>query len=136
MVLIEWSEDFSVGVPELDKDHQELIDDINDLYEQLGSGRDELTVMDFLDAVYAAAREHFVREEAIMLEHIHPGYEDHKAEHGRFLERMGELMDGYQDDVQNDDGGMSLWLSHWFVNHFQVHDARLHTLADKNTQQP
>ncbi len=136
MALIEWSEDFAVGIPEVDKDHQELIEDINGLYEQLGSGRDELTVMDFLTAVYAEAREHFIREEELMLEQDYQDYEDHKAEHERFLERMGELMGESQDDVPTEDGGISLWLSHWLVNHFQVHDVRLHNLPDKNTKEP
>jgi hemerythrin len=135
MALIEWNEDFAVSNPELDKNHRELIEDINDLYKQLGSDRHELTVIDFLGAVYAEARAHFIREEEIMLEHDYPAYEDHKAEHERFLERMGELVDEYQDDMQIEDGGMSLWLSHWFVNHFQVHDARLRDLPDKSTQE-
>lgn len=135
MVLIDWNEDFAVGIPEVDNDHQELIQDINDLYEQLGSDLHELTVMDFLGAVYAEAREHFIREEDLMLEHDYPGYEDHKAEHEQFLERMGELMDEYQDDVHNEEGGMSLWLSHWFVNHFQGHDAYLHALPDRNSKE-
>ncbi len=135
MVLIEWDDDFAVGSPALDKDHRDLIADINGLYEQLGSGEHDLTVIDFIDAVHDHAREHFVREEAVMLENDYPEYEDHKAEHERFLERLSELQDEYQDEEGNEDGGMSLWLSHWLINHFRVYDARLQPASEENKQE-
>lgn len=131
MILIEWNEVFAVAVPEVDRDHQELIEDINDLYEQLGSDDNELTITEFLGAVYAKAHAHFVREEQMMLENDYSGYVDHKAEHEQFLETVGERVDEYQDDVRTEDAEMALWASHWFVKHFQIHDALLHKLGDQ-----
>ena len=45
MAFFEWDDSFSVGVAELNRQHQRLIDLINELYEamQQGQGRNTLT---------------------------------------------------------------------------------------------
>ena len=39
MALFEWSKDYDLGVPEIDEQHHELINIINDLYESIKMGR-------------------------------------------------------------------------------------------------
>ena len=38
MSLIEWKDEFSVGVAEVDLEHRDLIDLINDLHSLMGEG--------------------------------------------------------------------------------------------------
>jgi hemerythrin len=85
MPVLQWSESLSVGVAEIDKQHQELIARINGLLAamQRGQGRDELSpVLQFLESYVVA---HFTAEEKLMRQHGYPGYAEQKALHDAFI---------------------------------------------------
>jgi hemerythrin-like metal-binding protein len=131
MALIEWNDEFALGIPDHELDHRELIDLINGLYEQLHSGMFGVTVVEFLEGVYAGTQEHFVREEQTMIDDAYPDYEAHKADHERFLSKIDKLIREYQDGVLTEEAAMVLWFTHWFQHHLQNHDARLAVLLDR-----
>ena len=126
MPLIEWKKEYAVGVPAVDTDHRELIDLINDLYEQLQSGRYSVNMNDFLGEVYDSMARHFAREEEVMNMNEYPQYEEHKADHERVLEDINNIMYDYQDGLLKDDAIMAEMLEGWFSNHFANHDLLLH----------
>lgn len=115
-----------MGVPDVDKDHRELIDLVNDLYEQLQSGRYNVNMNDFLGEIYATMARHFAREEEIMNMHEYPQFEEHKADHEQVLEDINNIMYDYQDGLLKDDAIMAQMLEGWFSGHFSTHDAKLH----------
>ncbi len=53
MTLIEWRKEFETGVAEVDYEHQELVDLINELHAQLGTDASRETVSNFLGEVFA-----------------------------------------------------------------------------------
>ncbi len=128
MALIEWDNEFAVGIPDVDIEHRALVELINGLHAQLESGSYGVNMVDFLGEVYAGMREHFTNEESIMRELDYSDYQEHKQDHERFLGRICKLMDEYQDGALTADAVMGPWLTHWFIDHFRVHDARLHTM--------
>ncbi len=126
MPLIEWKDEFSVGVPSVDHEHRELIELINATYEHLSQEGSEETVVDFLGEIYVKISAHFALEEKLMRDYQYDQYEDHKAEHERLLEEIRDLMDDYEDNACFNDASFAEQLQQWFSVHFKTKDARLH----------
>ena len=69
MALIEWKDAYNTGVAEVDHEHQELIQLINDLHAEVEGGGDKAAVGDFLGEVFAKIAAHFALEETVMRKH-------------------------------------------------------------------
>ncbi len=134
MTLIEWKEQYSLGVPAIDYEHRELIDLINELYASVAgpatntttAADSDVTVADFLGELYARVGAHFALEEKIMRDNDYDEYLDHKTDHERLLDDIRYLMDDYEDGDHVDVEGFGKRLDEWFSEHFRTRDARLH----------
>ena len=123
MVLVEWKQEFAVGVPDVDYEHHELIALISGLAETLERSEG---VEEFLGEMYAKISAHFALEEGIMRERRYDQYDDHKADHERLLDEIRDIMDEYGDKQRFDKQVLAERLSAWFGVHFRTKDARLH----------
>ena len=127
MSLIEWKEQYSLGVPAVDHEHRELIDLINELYANVKGPGTDATVMDFLGELYARIAAHFALEEKIMRDSGYDEYLEHKSDHERLLDDVRNLMDDYEDGVYVNVEEFGKRLDAWFSEHFRTRDARLHS---------
>jgi len=127
MTLIEWKEQYSLGVPAVDHEHRELIDLINELYASVKGPDTDTTVMDFLGELYARIAAHFALEEKIMRDSGYDEYQEHKSDHERLLDDVRDLMDDYEDGVYVDVEEFGKRLDEWFSEHFRTRDSRLHS---------
>ncbi len=127
MALIEWREEFKVGDPSVDHEHQGMIELLNELHASLEGEVDKEAVSRFLGEVHARIGAHFALEEQIMRERGYDQYEDHKADHERLLDDIRDIMDRHESgafvDYQEE---LSSHLQEWFTAHFKTKDARLH----------
>ena len=129
MVLLEWKKEFETGVEDVDHEHRELVDLINELHGSLEAHSDHETVSDFLGEVFARISAHFALEETVMRKHQYDEYEAHKAEHEALLDDIRDIMDAHEEGRYADySGALSTVVRDWFVNHFKTKDARLHRL--------
>jgi hemerythrin len=125
-MLLEWREEYKIGVASVDYEHQQLIALINDAYEQARVGGANLDVVNFLGEIYARISAHFALEERIMRAHDYDNYTAHKADHERLLDEIRDIMDDYEDSRRFDQAVLGERLHVWFTEHFKTHDARLH----------
>ena len=129
MALIEWRNEFEVGVPSVDHEHQGMIELLNDLHDSLGRKADKQAVSRFLGEVHARIAAHFALEEQIMRERRYDEYEDHKADHERLLDDIRDIMDRHEAGAYLDyEAELSVHLQEWFTAHFKTRDARLHKM--------
>lgn len=128
MALIEWKSEFSLGIPRVDAEHQELIDLINRFHKNVHLGEHDGTMIDFLDGLYTSAARHFAHEELMMQARRYTAYEEHRADHRRLLDEVTAIKSEYQDGTLNDTEVMTKRLYDWFCIHFKTHDAPLHRL--------
>ena len=126
MALIEWRNEFSVGIPSVDHEHRELIAMINELHASMAKPGADVTVMDFLGEIYAKIAAHFALEEKLMRERGYDQYQSHKQDHERLLDEIRDIMDAYEDDASFDDEMLTARLAPWFTEHFKTHDAQFH----------
>jgi len=126
MSLLEWRDSFSVGVPAVDHEHQELIESINRLNDIAVAGGEVERVVAVLGGIYAQISAHFALEERVMREAHYDGLAEHKAEHEALLDSLLDIMDSIQDENSYDEQVLGRELDAWFSVHFQTQDARLH----------
>jgi hemerythrin-like metal-binding protein len=129
MSLIEWRKEFETGIADVDHEHRELVDLINELHETLRVDADRDTISNFLGEVFARISAHFALEETVMRKHRYDEYEAHKAEHEKLLDEIRDIMDAHEESDSADyQSTLSTTIRDWFVNHFKNKDARLHRL--------
>lgn len=126
MALIEWKDSYSVGIADVDYEHREMIDLINNLHERLSNKSDELDARAFLGKIFQAISSHFALEERFMRENRYDQLTQHKAAHERLLDEIREIMDDYESAPEDSSDELSRRLDRWFTEHFKTHDARLH----------
>ena len=95
--LLAWRSEYSLGTPDVDHEHRELFDLINELRASLYEPGAETTVPDFLGELFSKISSHFALEEKLMRDGEYAGFPAHKADHERLLDEIRDLMDDYED---------------------------------------
>jgi hemerythrin len=130
MSLITWKPEFAVGVESVDFEHEQMINLINEIYDEMKMRRDADSLEQFLGDVHFAISAHFALEERHMRDAAYPEYEMHKEDHEELLDQLRELMDQLVADPEKGFDLLQDKLSDWFGNHFATFDARLHGQLD------
>lgn len=128
---MEWSQDLSVGIDEIDEQHKELFRRINRLVESVRQSRCRETIPEVIRFLEEYVITHFANEEEYMKEFDYPGYEAHKAQHKEFLKSISGLKGGLEK-IRNQ-GGSSYELSvttnqvvvEWILDHIIKVDRKL-----------
>lgn len=122
---IEWKDEFSLGIPDIDYEHRNLIELINESLVHASENPDE-SINLYLGEIYTAIASHFALEEKFMQEHKYDQYLDHKHDHDRLLDEIRDIMDAYEATHSFDEDEFGMQLTLWFTEHFSTKDARLH----------
>ncbi len=126
MAQIEWKQEYSIGNPAIDQEHESLIAQINQIYEQLSQPSDASNIEAMLADLQDDISTHFALEELLMQEAGFPEYEAHKLDHERLLDQIHDLMFQFAEDAESGREMLVNRLSDWFSHHFRGFDARLH----------
>lgn len=126
MTLLEWRDDFSIGIEEVDHEHRELIGLINALHAELGGESVGERVEGFFGEILAGMSAHFALEEKVMRARHYDALTGHKADHESLLDELRDLMDEHASGVVLDEEAFAARLAEWFSAHFRTQDARLH----------
>lgn len=123
MSFIDWTNQDSVKVDTIDKQHQDLADLFNSLYEH-ASGLDEKNILSDFDKIIEHLELHFTTEENLMKQHHYPGYISHKLEHDRFYNQVLRTA----DRIKRHDMSFGLEdmksMKRWFFNHLDINDKK------------
>ena len=128
MAQIEWRQEFSTGITAVDQEHEQLISEINQLYDQLGLPLDTDTIEAMLEDLEADISAHFALEELLMQEAEFAEYEDHKRDHEHLLDQIHDMKLHFREDPEAGRKLLTNGLSDWFGHHFRGFDARLHDM--------
>jgi len=124
MALLQWNDQYSVGIAAVDHEHRELIDLINKLHDELSSHAGKDAIEAFLGDLLKAISAHFALEERFMREHKYDAFVQHKDDHERLLDEIRDIMDDFANNQEI--AKLATRLQSWFARHFETHDARLH----------
>ena len=123
MEAVQWSEKFSVGVRELDEQHQHLIKLLNLLISTQGTAntRSE-TISDTLMAMTRYAQAHFQAEEKLMEDYGFPGLEEQKIQHRDFRKKTVAFSTATYYGIDQVPEALLEYLVEWWVHHILEDD--------------
>lgn len=124
MNLIDWRDEYSVNVKEIDAQHQKLIVMINDLHQGMSQGLGKAMLSDILNRMIDYAQEHFATEEKYMDQWNYPDTDNHKHEHQQFAEQVVEFKQGYDENKLFLSVDVLKFLSNWLDEHLQKMDMK------------
>ncbi|MBS3872751.1 MAG: hemerythrin family protein [Firmicutes bacterium] len=118
-MALKWSSDLSVGVAEVDNQHQEIIERLNILIDACNKGKGKAEVGSLINFLDGYTVEHFKMEEELQRKYAYPDYTAHKSEHDNFLRTLNALK------VQFSESGATLPLTiqinrtvvAWLIDH-------------------
>tara|TARA_R110002095_G_scaffold14856_11_gene18715 strand:+ start:137 stop:535 length:399 start_codon:yes stop_codon:yes gene_type:complete len=122
MELIEWKEEYSVGHPLLDQQHQGLIQLINQLTKAADSGGMIAYIFDELDHY---VKEHFRFEEQLLRQAGYAEFEAHKAQHRAFEQWLRAVRQSFSVGGQSAlllAESVNAYLRGWLINHILKSD--------------
>ena len=125
MELLQWKDQYSVGIEAVDHEHKELIALINRLHDELTASGEELSIEAFFGDLFKGISAHFALEERFMRERRYDQFAQHKADHERLLDEIRDLMDDFEQH-EAATAKLGARLDTWFSRHFETCDARLH----------
>ena len=85
--LMSWSEQYALGVPEMDTTHQEFIAMVNRLHAMTNSAEFKQGFAELI----AHTKAHFAREDVLMSESKFPALGEHQWEHNRVLGELNQF---------------------------------------------
>lgn len=127
MPIIKWKDDFQVGIQEIDRHHEQLVQALNANYDQFREGlQPDVT---FLQELVEYSTLHFQSEEKWMERISYPDLAAHKEEHDLFRDKMCDLRRNDHDNAKL--CVELLWfLCNWVTHHFET-DAEFGTFMEK-----
>jgi diguanylate cyclase (GGDEF)-like protein/hemerythrin-like metal-binding protein len=119
---IAWSPKYMIGIELVDKQHEELVIRMHDLWEALLAGQDHATLSRGLRELTRLLEGHFATEGAHMTAYPYRGAAAHRADHERALETARSLA------AHVDEESLALgirFLYDWLLSHIRSYDAEL-----------
>lgn len=128
--LINWSRTYSVGVTQMDSEHQRLIDIINNLYAAMRAGRSKDAIGSILDELIDYTKTHFAHEEKLMREVGYDGFDEQKRLHEALVSQAMEIQQKFRNGTALGQEVMT-FLKGWLINHIQGTDKKYGPVMNK-----
>ena len=129
--LIQWSDQFSVNIQEIDEQHKVLVDLLNQLHNAIREHHGRATSREILNRLAEYTRTHFLLEESLMRLTHYPGFDIHKKQHQELMQQVDTL----QQKVDKEKVAISFELLHflrnWLIQHINDSDKRFGAHFDK-----
>ena len=93
--MLKWEAAMETGIATVDRQHQELVDKVNELMTAMKEGKGREIIGDVLAFLGNYAVDHFRTEETLMDRHKYPDADKHKAIHETFKADFGRLVGEY-----------------------------------------
>jgi len=124
MDTINWKNDFSVGVMEIDNQHKKLFAMINRLIEEQKQLTDPVTIAELLTGMTEYAEEHFRTEEFMMAEHGYEMKSEHELQHQAFIQKTGAFINAADVGPNILSNALLDYLGSWLVQHILKEDMK------------
>jgi hemerythrin len=119
MALIAWSNALSVGINEIDKQHQQLIKLINNLNQAMKDGKGKDVLAQTLKGLVDYTISHFGVEESYFDRFSYPDKLAHKKTHAEFIGKVGNFNKSLEDGQLALSVQVMTYLSDWLRQHIQ-----------------
>lgn len=124
MALMEWNNNFSVNIKEIDDQHKKLFTMVNELHDAMKAGKGSDVTGKVLVGLVQYVASHFALEEKFMKEHSYPDYPKHKSEHDALTKQALDLQNQFKAGKPVLTVELLKFLREWLTNHILVTDKK------------
>jgi hemerythrin len=124
---LSWKDAFRVGVVQIDDDHRQLLEIINQLYDALSVGHD---LVPLCDALIEHALVHFAHEEQWFDSHSYPRAAQHRLMHEKLTRCLVDYRTQLNGEIGpgiNDFARFADWLAHHITREDRSYGAWLNS---------
>ena len=126
MTKTKWSDDYALGLDQIDEQHRGLVETVGRIEELLDQELTESIRQEFgaiYDQLISYVEIHFSTEENLLKEHKFPGFDEHRAEHMLFVSKVLTYYRQWKKGDDESAGHALNFLRVWLINHIQITDA-------------
>lgn len=122
MAKLIWSNDLNTGIDVIDKQHQRIVEYINELHDARTSGHKMEDIGKVIDELVDYTLSHFAFEESMQEDAHYPFLKAHKKVHEMFVSKVSDLQHRFSlgEDVSEE---LHKMLFTWLYNHIKRDDA-------------
>jgi hemerythrin len=123
-----WRKKHEVGIEEIDRQLQELLDLIQKLHEAVTVENSQNAITSAMDILEKRIREHFEFEDELMIKHNYLFSSDHIAQHNSYKKYFHKLREEIEANIEKSlylGFRINLSLSNWLLNHVSRDDRHL-----------
>jgi len=130
--MIEWSDEFSVKVHDMDEQHKKLFDMINDLNVATSEGKSREAVATVLNRLVDYVSVHFKDEERMLAETNSPELPSQQQLHATFVKKAVEFQEGFNSGKALVGTEIILFLKDWLIGHIMGKDKQYSAWVKKH----
>ncbi len=109
MEEIIWSDQYSVGIPSVDAQHQAIVEQINRLLATVANSSEHIAA---INALITLGTEHLSHEEDLLIDYDYPNYEQHHAEHQRYKDGFYTILSDPDKPLEDKTAFIKSWWNH------------------------
>lgn len=124
--MIEWREEFSIGIEKIDSQHKEFLIRLNHFLKNLKEGKGDEELLKTFNFLEEYALFHFEAEENFMKEMDFKDFSQHKKMHDNFKEEIKNMKEKIKKEGVTLDFKLKLSkkLTDWYINHIGKADKK------------
>ncbi len=135
MTRLEWTIEYSVGVPKIDQQHAYLFELANRLFQHMGMPDATQIIDDTITELHRYVDTHFAYEEAILKKADYEHYEEHKQMHELMRTRLDLLTQQLKQGALNRQDLVE-FMESWLTEHIIMEDMRFIPAVAKLSEPP
>lgn len=134
MILITWTNMFSVGIEEIDEQHKTLIGLINQLNHAIKSHHENEVLNSIVNEVFDYTHYHFDHESNMMRTMGYSETEAHVREHDQFIKTLHEFRENFNNGHLEITPEFLTFLKNWLTHHIMVVDKKMGNSIRKHNE--
>jgi len=124
MKKVIWSRDLAVGIAEIDEQHQQWIQRLNDVAAAIAAKQGPVEIGRTLEFLSDYTKQHFATEEQLMAAAHFPGLQAQRAQHEELTATLQELLRDFQEEGATPKlaEAVDTYLGNWLLRHIRERD--------------
>jgi hemerythrin len=122
MPLINWTDELSVGVKDIDNQHKKLVDLINLLNDEMRTGNSKNVLEKIFNDLIEYTVKHFSFEENLMQRISYVNFISHKKGHDELAQKVKKFVEDFKTGKIMLSIEVRDFLKDWILNHIQKVD--------------
>jgi hemerythrin len=124
MPFVKWTDKASVGIKEIDAQHQKFFGYVNNYYDLCQSEKyNPKKAKDMMSEILSYARKHFSTEERYFEKYNYPQMNEHKEEHLKLINRALKIYDSFDGEKETSLVFLE-FLKDWLEKHLKEEDGK------------